>query len=126
MDILTEINIINDIRSIKSNVEEIHAMLNILVQKKVARTKQSEPSKTKEERVNEFKQRCLMEFSGSISIGTIGDFIGYWTESSENSKKLRFEKEKVFDIRRRMATWLKNNKKVMPSTIGANGFNVAN
>jgi hypothetical protein len=34
-------------------------------------------------------------------------FADYWTESSGN--KMRFEKEKVFDIARRLARWSKNN-----------------
>ena len=34
-------------------------------------------------------------------------FADYWTESSGN--KMRFEKEKVFDIGRRLARWSKNN-----------------
>jgi len=35
------------------------------------------------------------------------DFGQYWTEASGN--KMRFEKEKVFDIGRRLARWKKNN-----------------
>ena len=34
-------------------------------------------------------------------------FADYWTESSGN--KMRFEKEKVFDVGRRLARWSKNN-----------------
>ena len=39
------------------------------------------------------------------------DFMDYWTESSNN--KMRWEREKVFDIGRRLARWSKNdfNKK---------------
>ena len=32
-------------------------------------------------------------------------FFNYWTEKSFNGKKMRFEKEKVFDPARRLATW---------------------
>ena len=35
------------------------------------------------------------------------DFADYWTESGGN--KMRFEKEKVFDVGRRLARWSKNN-----------------
>ena len=35
------------------------------------------------------------------------DFIDYWTESGGN--KMRFEKEKVFDVGRRLSRWSKNN-----------------
>lgn len=35
-------------------------------------------------------------------------FISYWTEKSPNGKKCRWEMEKVFDIKRRWGTWLRN------------------
>lgn len=38
---------------------------------------------------------------------TVRDFYDYWSEHSENGKKMRFEKEKVFDIKRRLVTWKK-------------------
>jgi hypothetical protein len=40
---------------------------------------------------------------------------------------MRWESEKFFDLSRRMATWLKNSKKVMtPATSGVSGFTIAN
>ena len=39
----------------------------------------------------------------------IREFFTYWTEANENGQKMRFEKEKVFDISRRLARWYKNN-----------------
>lgn len=39
----------------------------------------------------------------------IREFFNYWTECNENGAKMRFEKEKVFDIARRLARWHKNN-----------------
>lgn len=41
-----------------------------------------------------------------ISINILQEFSSYWLEKSENWKKYRFEKEKVFDIRRRLTTWI--------------------
>ena len=38
------------------------------------------------------------------------EFVAYWTEHGENDRKMRFEKEKVFGIGRRLATWSKNYK----------------
>ena len=35
----------------------------------------------------------------------------YWLEKTPKGRKYRFEKEKVFDVPRRLATWAKNNKK---------------
>ena len=41
----------------------------------------------------------------------VNDFLGYWTESSSEASKMRFELQKVFDIQRRFSTWIKNDKK---------------
>jgi hypothetical protein len=38
------------------------------------------------------------------------DFFDYWTESNANGKKMRFEMEKVFDVKRRLATWKSRQK----------------
>ena len=37
-------------------------------------------------------------------------FISYWTEQKPNGKQMRFEGEKYFDIKRRLSTWIKNDK----------------
>ena len=39
----------------------------------------------------------------------IREFFDYWTEHNENGKKMRFEKEKTFEISRRLARWKKND-----------------
>ena len=43
-------------------------------------------------------------------------FIEYWTEHGENDRKMRFEKQTSFDIKRRLLTWrnnsFKNNNKI--------------
>ena len=39
----------------------------------------------------------------------IDEFCNYWTESNPKGR-MRFELQKVFDIKRRLATWTKNNK----------------
>lgn len=89
--------------------------------------KKSKPtsSKTLEERKKEFKVTCWETFKDTISIQTIKDFFEYWGECSLDGKKMRFEKESVFDLTRRMNTWLRNNNKVQPNS-GANGLNIGN
>ena len=42
----------------------------------------------------------------------LNEFFAYWTEKSENGKKMRFEFEKVFDVKRRLVTWNKRNKNI--------------
>lgn len=39
------------------------------------------------------------------------DFYRYWTEHGDKDKKMRFEKEKSFGIKRRLDTWNSNSKK---------------
>lgn len=39
----------------------------------------------------------------------LNDFFFYWTEKSQNGKQMRFEKQKFFDVKRRLVTWSKNN-----------------
>ena len=37
------------------------------------------------------------------------EFIAYWTEPNRSNKKLRFELEKTWETKRRLAKWSKNN-----------------
>lgn len=53
--------------------------------------------------VSLFKVRCNEK--------TLSKFCEYWSEHSANGKKMRFEMEKVFDISRRLSTWLENELK---------------
>lgn len=39
------------------------------------------------------------------------EFISYWQEKSPRGRKMRWEKEKVFDVNRRLRTWFKNSRK---------------
>ena len=58
----------------------------------------------------EFKNKILtlgLEFEPPIQSGTINAFCNYWTESNKRGSKMRFESEKFFDPKKRLATWLK-------------------
>lgn len=63
--------------------------------------------KTIEERKSEFhfKLSCYAELDK-----TSLEFFEYWTEHGENDKKMRFEKEKSFDIKKRLERWNRNQK----------------
>ena len=63
---------------------------------------------TLEDRINEF-YKLAYSVIGSENIDL--NFLEYWTEHSPGAKKARWEKEKVFDIKRRFATWKRNNEK---------------
>ncbi len=67
-----------------------------------------------EERKAGFRERCLEAYQqkkDKISGDVAKEFFEYWTECNENGNKMRFEMEKVFNINRRMNTWINNNKK---------------
>ena len=39
----------------------------------------------------------------------IQEFMDYWTETMTNGKKRRWQKEKAFDVNRRLITWAKRD-----------------
>lgn len=59
---------------------------------------------------DEFKERAFFALLGE-STEMVNDFIDYWTETSLNGKKMRFQSEKFFDIKRRFGTWKRFSKK---------------
>lgn len=77
------------------------------------------------DREKAFRFECHTLFNG-YTTQTLKQFCDYWTEKSPNSKKMRFEMQKVFDMKRRMATWVANKNKGTSLSSGANGFNTAN
>jgi hypothetical protein len=70
----------------------------------------ADKSATKEERSLIFFNR-IIPFVEEFGKDTCRDFYNYWIESNENGKKMRFEMQKVFDIRRRLTTWKNNERK---------------
>jgi len=40
----------------------------------------------------------------------VANFIGHWTERSPGGKKQRWELERTFELRRRLATWFRNSE----------------
>lgn len=75
---------------------------------KILISKSDTPSDTLEVRKHAFGEKLIpyMEQYGKV---LIREFFDYWTEHNENGKKMRFEKEKTFEISRRLARWKKNN-----------------
>ena len=66
--------------------------------------------KTIEERKNSFIEllRPHIELVGNEELNK---FYHYWTEISPKGTKMRFEKEKTFEVVKRLNTWLVNKKK---------------
>lgn len=61
--------------------------------------------------LKEIKAKKESEFRAKVSefkeypADMLKSFCDYWTESGEKDKKLRYEKQDVFDISRRLVTW---------------------
>ena len=66
------------------------------------------PKKDIEDRIYEFK-KSLVPHLDKYGKTMLKNFSDYWTEKSPRGNKMRFEKEKVFDVSRRLATWSRNN-----------------
>ena len=75
-------------------------------------TKPKTKKKSLEERKQVFFRKVLDEAQevGVYTCDMVQDFIDYWTEHGDNDRKMRFEKQKSFGIKRRLATWKKNQK----------------
>lgn len=67
------------------------------------------PKKTIEERKQEFEFLATGASLGMPS-SELKLFIDYWTEHGLKDRKMRFEKEKSFDIFKRIARWMNNKK----------------
>lgn len=68
----------------------------------------------KKEKQRETKVYTLLEiFDKEIQSDNLSDkdrFLSYWTEKNTGGKKERWQKQQVFDIKRRWATWTQNTK----------------
>ena len=73
--------------------------------------------KSKEQRAQEFTDKVLKH--DQYPQAMLEDFISYWVEASDTAIKLRFEKEKAFNIERRLGTWAKNSKQFNKDAAGS-------
>jgi len=67
------------------------------------------PILTIDERKENFKNE-LKPFLEKYGKELLNEFYSYWTEKTPTAKKMRFEKQDVFEVSKRLATWEKNNK----------------
>lgn len=73
---------------------------------------QTDTKRTPEQELKERKLAFGMQlkpFNGMYQRSMLADFYNYWTEVKEGGRKMRFEKEKTFEIAKRLARWSKNN-----------------
>lgn len=109
-------NIISLISAVPKNGEALgkamlkHGDEHMVKQKEYNKTVNTKP-KTIEERKAEFKNSLLSQFIDQYDENLLIDFFEYWSESSPGAKKMRYEKEKAFDVTRRLKTWVKNQQR---------------
>lgn len=73
---------------------------------------QTDTRRTPEQELKERKLTFGMQlkpFNGMYQRSMLAEFYNYWTEVKEGGRKMRFEKEKTFEIAKRLARWSKNN-----------------
>jgi hypothetical protein len=71
--------------------------------------KQKSITMTLQERKDNFKIAvCSVQEKNRYGISDTREFFEYWTEHGEADKKMRFEKEKTFNIELRMKRWFRN------------------
>ena len=51
----------------------------------------------------------ILPFPYDINKNILDNFISYWTEPNKSNTKMRFELEPIFDNKRRLGRWLKND-----------------
>ena len=67
---------------------------------------------TDSNKVNTLQTNYIIDWKNiadEINFNDIDNFIDYWTEKSPRGRKMRFEKQKTFDVKRRMQRWMRNN-----------------
>lgn len=57
----------------------------------------------------DFKE-LIRPYTSQYDSSLLNDFYFYWTEHGENDRKFRKEKEKSFNIERRLKNWAKRSK----------------
>lgn len=95
-------------------------LIKILEQFEKQFQQQKKEVKPIEDRIHVFRKQCEEVIGNPVCFDqTTINFFDYWTEIGEGQKKMRFEKEKVFDIKKRLERWKRNN-------FGNNGNNKNN
>lgn len=73
---------------------------------------QTDSKRTAEQELKDRKLAFGMQlkpFNGMYQRSMLAEFYDYWTEVKDGGRKMRYEKEKTFEIAKRLARWSKNN-----------------
>lgn len=78
-------------------------------------TQSDTPNEALEKRKHAFGEK-LIPYIEQYGKTLIREFFDFWTEHNENGKKMRFEKEKTFEISKRLSRWSKRNSNNVKSS----------
>ena len=114
---MTAKEIANDVQKSYDNVSNLYCKLLERRIEEYAQHVSKEPKDNIIERKEKFTSFVLrINREGNNIIHTLEvvnnngtSFIEYWTEKGEKDRKMRFEKQASFDIKRRLLTWKNNN-----------------
>ena len=94
-----------------SSAMQVHSKSNAIREDNIREEKtRKEKIKDIEDRKREF-YNSLIPYLSDYSKQTLKDFYEYWTEHSPNQRKFRAEKEKAFDLNRRLKKWKENEER---------------
>lgn len=79
----------------------------------------ADKSATLEQRALDFRNKVAMHLN-EYPKEMLRSFYDYWTEINEGGRKMRFETQKIFNIKRRLNTWKNNEPKF--GKAGSNGY----
>jgi len=89
----------------KHNIEVANPLVSV-------KDKDKDKAKDINTKKEEFAKRVEKEsFDMQIDPAMIKEFIEYWTEHNDGGHVLRYEQQSIFNVRKRMSTWVKNSKK---------------
>ena len=63
-----------------------------------------------QDREEKFKQN-VAEFKGMYSSEMLRAFYNHWSQHGDNDRKMLFEKEKAFQVSKRLLTWKRNEER---------------
>ena len=89
----------------KHNIELANPLVSV-------KDKDKDKAKDINTKKEEFAKRVEKEvFDMHLDPNMIKEFIEYWTEHNDGGRVLRYEQQSIFNVRKRMSTWVKNSKK---------------
>lgn len=99
----------------KGSIVTVNNIVSYKALKLIGDTPSDTPNEALETRKHAFGEK-LIPYIEQYGKTLIREFFDFWTEHNENGKKMRFEKEKTFEISKRLARWSKRNSNNVKSS----------